>query len=184
MDKDDERLHEYRELYYWSGLHRLCIRHEPSALDSCNDFRKWSRDGLIPHDKKICQKPDRKRGELMAYFTIEKNLPILVDRTAVNLNNVQYNVQGYKKDQETNQTIGITIQLTTDGMRILEENIRRASLNQDEADNLWEFISSDMQEYLKNNGWFRLLISLEREYEPEAFDYVYQQLRINRKTGY
>ena len=120
----------------------------------------------------------------MAYFTIEKNLPILVDRTAVNLNNVQYNVQGYTKDQETNKTIGITIQLTTDGMRILEENIRRASLNQDEADNLWEFISSDMQEYLKNNGWFRLLISLEREYEPEAFDYVYQQLRINRKTGY
>ena len=68
----------------------------------------------------------------MANYTIEKNLPILIDRTAVNLNNVQYNVKEYTKDQETNKTIGITIQLTTVGMRILEENIRRASLNQDE----------------------------------------------------
>ena len=103
----------------------------------------------------------------MAHYTIEKTLPILIDRTAVDLNNVQYNVQGYTRD-------GVTIQLTTDGMRTLEKNIRLASLNQDEADHVYSFIADEMEG----------LISLEREYEPEVFDYVYQQLRINRKTGY
>ena len=102
----------------------------------------------------------------MAYFTIEKNLPILVDRTAVNLNNVQYNVKEYTKDQETNKTIGITIQLTTVGMRILEENIRRASLTQSEGDHVFSFIADEMEG----------LIPLQEEYEPEAFDYVYKQL--------
>ena len=119
-------------------------------------------------------KTNNQEVKIMAYFTIEKNLPIQIDRTAVDLNNIQYNVQGYKKDQETNKTISITIKLTTYGMRILEENIRRASLNQDEADLVYSFIADEMEG----------LISLEREYEPEAFDYVYQQLRINRKTGY
>ena len=102
----------------------------------------------------------------MANYTIEKTLPILVDRTAVDLNNIQYNVQGYTRDQETNKTIGVTIQLTTGGMRTLEENIRRASLNQDEADHVYSFIADEMEG----------LISLEEEYEPEAFDYVYKQL--------
>jgi len=83
-------------------------------------------------------------------------------------------VQGYTKDQETNKTIGITIQLTTDGMKTLEENIRRASLTQSEGDHVFSFIADEMEG----------LIPIEKEYEPEAFDYVYQQLRINRKTGY
>tara|TARA_R110002110_G_scaffold388484_1_gene600640 strand:+ start:195 stop:521 length:327 start_codon:yes stop_codon:yes gene_type:complete len=102
----------------------------------------------------------------MANYTIEKNLPILIDPTAVNLNNVQYNVKEYTKDQETNKTIGITIQLTTVGMRILEENIRRASLTQSEGDHVFSFIADEMEG----------LIPLEEEYEPEAFDYVYKQL--------
>jgi len=102
----------------------------------------------------------------MANYTIEKTLPILVDRTAVNLSNVQYQVQGYTRDQETNKTIGITIQLTTVGMRTLEENIRLASLTQSEADNVYSFIADEMEG----------LISIEKEYEPEAFDYVYKQL--------
>ena len=102
----------------------------------------------------------------MANYTIEKTLPILVDRTAVNLSNVQYQVQGYTRDQETNKTIGITIQLTTVGMRTLEENIRLASLTQSEADHVYSFIADEMEG----------LISIEKEYEPEAFDYVYKQL--------
>ena len=102
----------------------------------------------------------------MTNNTIQKTLPILVDRTAVNLSNVQYQVKGYTRDQETNKTIGVTIQLTTSGMRILEENIRRASLNQSEADHVYSFIADELEG----------LISIEKEYEPEAFDYVYKQL--------
>lgn len=103
---------------------------------------------------------------IMANYTIQKTLPILVDRTAVDLNNVQYNVQGYTRDQETNKTIGVTIQLTTSGMRVLEKNIRRASLTQSEADHVYSFIADELEG----------LISIEKEYEPEAFDYVYKQL--------
>ena len=110
----------------------------------------------------------------MAHYTIEKTLPILIDRPAVDLNNVQYYVQKYTQDQETNKTIAVTIQLTTDGMTTLEKNIRLASLNQSEADHVFSFIADEMEG----------LIPLEREYEPEAFDYVYKQLQINRKTGY
>ena len=102
----------------------------------------------------------------MAHYTIEKTLPILIDRTAVDLNNVQYNVQGYTKDQETNKTIGVNIQLTTYGMTTLEKNIRLASLTQSEADHVFSFIADEMEG----------LIPLEEEYEPEAFAYVYKQL--------
>ena len=102
----------------------------------------------------------------MTNNTIQKTLPILVDRTAVNLSNVQYQVKGYTRDQETNKTIGVTIQLTTSGMKILEENIRLASLTQSEADHVYSFIADELEG----------LISIEKEYEPEAFDYVYKQL--------
>ncbi len=111
-------------------------------------------------------KTNNQEVKIMAHYTIEKNLPILIDRTAVDLNNVQYNVQGYTRDQETNKTIGITIQLTTSGMRILEENIRRASLTQSEGDHVFSFIADEMEG----------LIPIEEQYEPEAFDYVYKQL--------
>ena len=102
----------------------------------------------------------------MANYTIQKTLPILIDRTAVNLSNVQYQVKGYTRDQETNKTIGITIKLTTGGMRTLEENIRRASLNQYQADLVYSFIADELEG----------LISIEKEYEPEVFAYVYRQL--------
>ena len=102
----------------------------------------------------------------MTNNTIQKTLPILVDRTAVNLSNVQYQVKGYTRAQETNKTIGITIKLTTGGMRTLGENIRRASLNQYQADLVYSFIADELEG----------LISIEKEYEPEVFAYVYRQL--------
>jgi hypothetical protein len=95
-------------------------------------------------------------------YTIISEFPlnIMVDRTSVSLNAIEFTIDEIIK--ERNKVEAIVINLTPLGLRQLEINIRKASLNSGEADHLYTFIADEMESQLVLD-----------EFEPEALQFVY-----------
>ena len=95
-------------------------------------------------------------------YTITSKLPlnIMIDRTSVSLNAIEFTIDEIIK--ESNKIEAIVINLTPLGLRQLEINIRKASLNPGEADHLYSFIADEMESQIVLD-----------ENEPEALQFVY-----------
>ena len=95
-------------------------------------------------------------------YTIISKFPlnIMVDRTSVSLNAIEFTIDEIIK--ESNKIEAIVINLTPLGLRQLEINIRKASLNPGEADHLYSFIADEMESQIVLD-----------ENEPEALQFVY-----------
>tara|TARA_R100000306_G_scaffold60880_1_gene62129 strand:- start:623 stop:943 length:321 start_codon:yes stop_codon:yes gene_type:complete len=94
-------------------------------------------------------------------YTIISKFPlnIMVDRTSVSLNSIEFTIDEIIK--ENNKVEAIVINLTPLGLRQLEINIRKASYR-GEADHLYSFIADEMESQIVLD-----------ENEPEALQFVY-----------